>query len=133
MFSRTRTAPLEGDCAGSSGLLSEMRESMATALVETLGNAGAKVTMNYVGLSESFDAKKMHTKLVELFGAGAASLEVAMLTKFYGKLGLKFAPDGSRTFVDYVSEGKRLSDARQLAAVPRAPGSHASAWRLFRK
>ena len=117
MFSKV-VAAASGQRTAGAGFFATLRESVLTALVDVLGAAGARATLYYIDLSESTDVKQIHTWLVVVFGAGAASLEAAILRELYSRLGLRFEPHDSRTFADYVSEVKRLSAKTQAKANP---------------
>jgi hypothetical protein len=94
--------------AGLKAFPSILRESVVVALSDVLGSAGARAALYYVDLSDIADVKKIHRGLVDVFGAGAAALEAAILRELFSRLGYRFDPEESQTFADYINDAKKM-------------------------
>ena len=77
-------------------------------LSDVLGAAGAQATSFHLGLKPTTGAAAFHDGLVRMFGTGAQALELSILRELYSGLGSAFDPEESKTFVDYVSDAKKM-------------------------
>ena len=77
-------------------------------MAEVLGAAGTQATSFHMGLRPTSGAAAVHDGLVRVFGAGAQALELSILHVLYSDLGSAFEPVESRTFLEYVSDAKKL-------------------------
>jgi hypothetical protein len=85
-----------------------LHEAVASGLTEVLGSSGARAAFFHLKLTQAADAGKIHEGLVKIFGAGVKPLEFTILGDLFARIGSRFDPHESKTFVKFVAEAKSL-------------------------
>ena len=91
----------------------KFHDAIRVGLSEVLGEPGAHATSFHLALKPSSGPAAVHNGLVRVFGSGAQALELSILHELYSALGAVFRPEESKTFVEYVSDAKKLRRERE--------------------